>query len=254
MDYTIKEVAEMSGVSSRTLRFYHEEELLRPKKMSEAGYRIYGEEELARLQQILLYKELGLKLVEIKQILDEPNFDFEQALLAHKQALEVKKAAFEQMIKTVELTLLAYQGGEKMTGEEQFIGLKKALVAKNEKEYGGESREKYGDEAVDLVNQKLLDLTQEEMKELEKTQNLLFERLTDALQQTVVTEELQATIFDLHKKWLKFYWPKYDKQAHFGLAQMYLADDRFTAYYDEKSGVGATAILCQSIQTFTQRK
>lgn len=250
MDYTIKEVAEMSGVSSRTLRFYHEKDLLKPKKMNEAGYRTYGEEELTRLQQILLYKELGLKLVEIKQILDEPNFDFEQALLAHKQALEVKKAAFEQMIKTVELTLLAYQGGEKMVGKEQFIGLKKELVAKNEKEYGGESREKYGDEAVNFVNQKLLDLTQEEMKALEKTQNLLFERLADALQQTVVTEELQATIFNLHKKWLKFYWPKYEGQAHLGLAQMYLTDDRFIAHYDEKSGVGATAILCQSIQTF----
>ncbi len=254
MDYTIKQVAAMSGVSSRTLRFYHEEKLLKPKKMNEAGYRIYGEEELARLQQILLYKELGLKLVEIKQILDEPNFDFEQALIAHKKALEAKKAAFEQMIKTVELTLLAYQGGEKMVGKEQFIGLKKELVAKNEKEYGVESREKYGNEAVDLANQKLLDLTQEEMKELEKVENLLFEQLASALQQSVVTEELQATIFDLHKKWLEFYWPKYQKQAHFGLAQMYLADERFTAYYDEKSGLGATAILCQSIQKFTQKK
>ena len=76
MDYTIKQVAEMSGVSNRTLRFYHEEKLLEPREMNQSGYRIYGEEELERLQQILLYKELGLKLTVIKQILDNPDFDF----------------------------------------------------------------------------------------------------------------------------------------------------------------------------------
>ena len=109
MDYTIKQVAEMSGVSNRTLRFYHEEKLLEPREMNQSGYRIYGEEELERLQQILLYKELGLKLTVIKQILDNPDFDFEQALKTHKSVLATKRASLDQMIRTVEKTLATYQ-------------------------------------------------------------------------------------------------------------------------------------------------
>lgn len=254
MDYTIKQVAEMSGVSNRTLRFYHEEKLLEPREMNQSGYRIYGEEELERLQQILLYKELGLKLTVIKQILDNPDFDFEQALKTHKSVLATKRASLDQMIRTVEKTLATYQGGEKMSGEDKFMGFKKEKIAKNEQIYGMEIREKYGEETIDLANQKLMNLTIEENKELEETQKQLFDQLAIALKRNVVEDALQLLIFELHRKWLQFYWPKYEAQAHFGLAQMYLIDERFTNYYDKQVGDGATRILCQSIQKFTQKK
>ncbi|MGI6645851.1 MAG: MerR family transcriptional regulator [Limnochordia bacterium] len=75
MGYTVKQRSEMAGVSGRTLRYYDQIDLLKPAAVSEAGYRIYGPEQVKRLQQILFYRELGVDLQTIKQLMDSPNFN-----------------------------------------------------------------------------------------------------------------------------------------------------------------------------------
>lgn len=83
IEYTIKKVAELSGVSSRTLRYYDEIRLLTPARVSTSGYRIYGTAEIDRLQQILFYRSLGLSLEQIATVLDSPDYNAHTALTQH---------------------------------------------------------------------------------------------------------------------------------------------------------------------------
>ena len=83
MEYTIKALAELAGVTPRTLRWYDSENLLKPLRITDAGYRIYGPEQVDRLQTILFYRELGLELSTIRTILDDPAFDRLAALQSH---------------------------------------------------------------------------------------------------------------------------------------------------------------------------
>ena len=87
MEYTIQQVAKMANVSSRTLRYYDEIGLLKPRAIRSSGHRIYGQTELTILQNILFYRSLHLPLKEIKAIVTNPNFDFEEALVSHHQQL-----------------------------------------------------------------------------------------------------------------------------------------------------------------------
>lgn len=91
MEYTIKKIAELSGVSPRTLRFYDEIGLLKPARINSSGYRIYGANEIDRLQQILFYRSLEFKLEQIQELLNQPDFDQHQALLEHQKLLLKKE-------------------------------------------------------------------------------------------------------------------------------------------------------------------
>ena len=93
MEYSIKKLSQIAGVSTRTLRYYDEINLLKPARINSSGYRIYGAKEVDRLQQILFYKELGLNLDHIKEIINNPKFDKISALKEHKlKLLEMKKS------------------------------------------------------------------------------------------------------------------------------------------------------------------
>ena len=86
--YTVSRLAKLAGVSVRTLHHYDETGLLKPSFRSESGYRQYQREDLLRLQQILFYRELDFSLSEIKDILDDPEYDEVQALVSHRQSIE----------------------------------------------------------------------------------------------------------------------------------------------------------------------
>ena len=110
MEYTIKKMASLSGVSARTLRYYDEIGLLQPARINSSGYRIYGQAEVNRLQQILFYRELDLKLDEIKEILEQPDFNVEQALYEHQQKLLEKRNEIDRLLASVQQTLHHYKG------------------------------------------------------------------------------------------------------------------------------------------------
>ena len=91
MEYTVQKLADLAGISIRTLHYYDEIGLLKPGSILPNGYRHYGEKELIRLQQILYFRELDFSLEEIKQILDNPRFDLESSLLKQRELLQLKK-------------------------------------------------------------------------------------------------------------------------------------------------------------------
>ncbi len=122
MAYTVKQVATMSGVSVRTLRFYDKTALLKPAYIKANGYRIYEEPQLLMLQQILFYRELGFELKRIKEILSQRKFEKVAALKSHRQVLEKNVSRTRTLIETIDKTIKHLKGKKKMKSEELFTG------------------------------------------------------------------------------------------------------------------------------------
>lgn len=140
-----------------------------------------------------------------------------------------------------------------MTDKEKFEGFKKKLVEENEKKYGKEVREKYGEDALEKANQKVLSMSQEQYEELERLTTELFDTLNAAFKTGDPAGELAQKAADLHRQWLSFYWDDYSKEAHAGLAQMYVDDPRFRAYYDRKQP-GTAEFFRDAILIYTGKK
>ena len=249
MEYTINQLAKLAGVSTRTLRYYDQCGLLPPKAVRSNGYRIYGETEVNRLQQILFYRELGVDLSEIGRILAEKDFDGLSALQSHLSALREKRARLERLIDNVQKSISAMKGETEMTDKEKFEGFKEKLISDNEQKYGQEIRTKYGVETVDRSNAKLKNMTKEQYGELETLTQELNNTLKAAFAQGDPGSELAQKACELHKQWLSFYWDHYSKEAHRGVAQMYVDDPRFTAYYDAIAP-GCAVFLRDAVQIF----
>ena len=249
MEYTINKLAKLAGVSTRTLRYYDELGLLPPARIHSNGYRIYGQKEVDRLQQILFYRELGVPLEEIKTIMASGDFNGLSALENHLTALLSRRRQLELLIANVEKTIKAMKGEIVVSDPEKFEGFLQKIVEDNEREYGKEARAKYGDKSVDHANSKVLEMSREQYAEMEKLTAELNETLKAAFEQGDPASELAQKACELHKKWLCFYWENYSKEAHIGVTQMYVDDPRFTAYYD-KIAVGCASFLRDAVAIY----
>jgi DNA-binding transcriptional MerR regulator len=252
MEYTVQKLGLLAGVSTRTLRYYDEIDLLKPARINSSGYRIYGQQEVDRLQQILFYRELGVSLEEIKEILDSPTFDAERALREHREKLLERRAQLDALIANVNLTLAQREGTKTMSDKQKFEGFKQRLIDDNEAQYGEEIRAKYGSDQVDKSNQKIKGMTEQEYAALEKLNEELHETLAQAFATGDPAHALAQKAADLHRQWLSFYWESYSKEAHAGLAQMYVDDPRFTAYYD-KEQPGVAEFLRDAVVIYTSK-
>lgn len=253
MEYTVQKLAKMAGISTRTLRYYDEIGILKPARINSSGYRIYGKAEVDLLQQILFYRELGVSLDSIKEIISSPSFDAGSALKEHRKQLLAKREQLDLLIANIEKTIAAMEGRINMSDKEKFEGFKQKLIDDNEKKYGKEIREKYGNEAVDKSNQKIKGMTPEQYAEGERLGEEILSTLAEAMKTGDPAGELAQKAADLHRQWLCLYWGSYSKEAHAGLAQMYVEDERFTAYYD-KVQPGAAAFLRDAILIYTGMK
>jgi len=251
MEYTSNKLSKISGVSARTLRYYDEIGLLKPARVEASGYRIYGQNELDTLQQILFYKELGFPLDEIKNILYSPNFDRELSFQNHLIELKKKRQRVDALIKNVNKSISAMKGEITMTDNEKFEGLKQSLIDDNEKKYGAEAREKYGDSAIDESNAKLKGLTKEQYDEGERLRLVYEEALKSAFNTGDPESEVAQKACDLHRQWLCVFYPNYSKEYHKGLAEMYVADERFKANY-EKIAPGCTEFFRDAINIYCE--
>ena len=250
MEYTVQKLGKLAGVSTRTLRYYDELGILKPARINSSGYRIYGLKEVDTLQQILFYRELGISLESIKDIITKPNFDGAIALKKHREKLLEKREQLDILIANVDKTIAVTEGSTIMSDKEKFEGFKKNLIDENEKKYGKEVREKYGKETVEKSNAKLMNLTEEEYSNMEKVSKELHEILKDAFATGDPAGELAQKAAKLHHQWLNFSWSSYSTQAHAGLAQMYVDDERFTAYYDKEQS-GTAKFLRDAIYIYT---
>ncbi len=251
MKYSGNKLTKMSGVSARTLRYYDEIGLLKPKRVAESGYRIYGQEEVDALQHILFYRELGFALDDIKKLTQAPDFNREAAFLRHLAELHKQRERLDALISNVAKSIAAMKGETTMTDIEKFEGFKQNLIDENKRKYGAEIREKYGDKAVDEWGANLMGLSQEQYDESERIRLKFEETLKAAFEAGNPAGELARQACDLHRQWLTVFYPKYSKEYHRGLGEMYVADERFRANYD-KLGAGCTEFLRDAINIYTK--
>lgn len=253
MEYTVQKLARLSGVSGRTLRYYDQIDLLKPARINSSGYRIYGQKEVDQLQHILFYRELEVSLDEIKKIMNDPEYDEAEALQQHFEKLAKKRARLDRLLETVEKTIASKKGGFSMQDKEKFAGFKEALIAENEQKYGKEIRDKYGDKAMDAGNAKLRGMTETEFDRMKDLSQDILDTLAKLTATGDPASEAAQKLAAKHKAWLMYSWKSYSKEAHAGLAEMYVADARFAAYYD-KAAEGAATFLRDAILIFTDAK
>ncbi|MFJ8246967.1 MerR family transcriptional regulator [Peribacillus asahii] len=253
MEYTVNKLAQLSGVSSRTLRYYDQIGLLKPARINSSGYRIYGQKEVDLLQQILFYRELEVRLEEIIEIIHQPTFNQTTALKNHYNNLKKKRARLDKIIATVEMTIASKEGGISMQDKQKFEGFKEKMIEDNEQKYGKEIREKYGDETVDASNAKLRGMSQEDYQAMAVLGKEILSLLEKAYETGNPASDVAQELAAKHKEWLMYSWPNYSKEAHAGLAEMYVADERFTAYYD-KNVKGGTEFLRDAILIYLGMK
>ena len=232
MAYKVKEVAELAGVSIRTLHHYDQIGLLKPNSVSDAGYRLYNEENLEKLQQILFFKEIGFSLHKIQDILGRQDFDRMHALMKHKELLEKKKTRLEEIITTVEKTMKSLEGDEKMNDKEMFEGLDMAEIKKYQEDYAEEAREKYGKEIVDRTLERTAKYTKEDWASIQAKQHEIWRRIADRMERGAGDPEVQKAVGE----WRQLITDNYYEctlEIFRGLGDLYVSDERFKANYEK---------------------
>ncbi len=239
--YTVKQLAKLSGTSVRTLHHYDEIRLLKPHKRSHAGYRVYGELELLKLQQILFFKELGYSLEEIRKILGDPGYDFTQSLMRQKTEMKAKAKRINTLLTTIDKTLNKLNQNTMLDDKELYEGL-----GENAKAYQKEAEEKWGDE-VKKTEDRIRKMGKDKWAEVQKEGDMITQKLADLMDLEPRSPEVQEAISLWYKHLHHFYEVSEDRFR--GLGQMYVQDDRFRAHYD-KYRKGLADFINKAIQIF----
>lgn len=243
----VKEVAELVGVSVRTLHYYDKIGLLKPSETTEAGYRLYSQKNIELLQQILFFRALDFPLKEIKKIIHSPSFDQKEALKLQRKMLLEKRDHYDQMIQTIDKTIKHMMGEIKMTNEERFKG-----VNFKHNPYEEEARKLWGDEAVDQSNAKLNNLSDKERKVLAEKWEGIFTKLASLRHHDPKSKEAQDGI----KEWFEFLNSSvhhYSPGAFAVLGELYVQDERFTKNIDQY-GEGLAKFMSEAMKTFAERE
>lgn len=221
----VKEVADLVGISVRTLHHYDEIGLLTPSEVTDSGYRLYSNENLELLQQILFFRELDLPLKKIKEIVNDESFDSQEALAMHRRLLLEKRGRIDRMIATIDKTLRYSKGEITMTNKEKFEGFDFS-----HNPYEQEARERWGDKAVDDSKAKLGSMSGEEQRAMSDEMNALYAKLASLRNHPPASGEAQAAIGEWYEMLNKM--GSYSLEAFKGLGQMYVDDERFTKNID----------------------
>jgi len=239
--WTVGEVAELAHVTVRTLHHYDEIGLLQPADRAANGYRLYSRDDLERLQQILLYRELGFALDAIERILDRPILDRRVALRAQRDLLVEKKERTQAVIRTLDRTLESMDGRVTMTTEEMFEGFEAFEdappdVKAHQAEHGAEARERWGNtDAYRESMRRAKDLTKADWKRIEEDAEAHEGRMASLLQEGADPRatEARAVAEEMRLHIERWFYPC-DHEMHAGIADMYESDRRFAAHYDER--------------------
>lgn len=238
----VKELSKLTGISVRTLHHYDAIGLLRPAKLTEAGYRLYSHENVVTLQQILFFRELGFPLKQIKEILETPSFNRREALEIQRNMLLEKRAQLDNMILTIEKTIQDDKGVYQMTNEERFTGFNFS-----ENLYEEEARERWGNQAVEESTEKVSQIG----TDFEGKMNRIYFKLAALRHLAPESKEAQEGIDD----WFKLLneMGSYSLEAFKGLGEMYVADERFTRNIDQ-FGEGLARFMCDAMDIYTQKR
>jgi len=229
--YTVKQLSDLAGVSVRTLHYYDAIGLLAPSRIGANGYRYYDDQAVLRLQQILFYREIGLELVQIKTILDNPNFDLLTALHGHRAQLEAKISHLSNLVATIDRTI------KHLTGEEDMSKNKKKLFQgfspKKQERYERVARLQYGPDIVNESAQRWASYTETKKEAIFAEGNAIYSDLADALQagHIATSAKVQSILVRWHDHLRYFYDPKLEILR--GLGALYQDDAAFAANFQK---------------------
>ncbi|MDF2556873.1 MAG: MerR family transcriptional regulator [Bacillales bacterium] len=249
--YKIKQVAELAGVSVRTLHHYDDIGLLKPE-IAPNGYRLYSEDDFLKLQQILFFKELDFPLDEIKQILNHPDFDRDNTLRKHKHLLEVKKNRLEKIIKTVDDTLHSLKGGTKMSKEKMFNSFSMKEIEEHQKKYEKEVEERWGGtDAYTESVRKTKSYTEADWKRIHEEAAEITKKFITAME-IGPDSDLAMEACKLHRQHITDSYYKCTLEIYRGLGEMYVADERFTKNID-KAKEGLASFMREAMIVYCDR-
>lgn len=218
---TVNQVSRLTGISVRTLHYYDEIGLLKPKEIKANGYREYDDIALSRLQQILFFKELDFTLDDIKKILDNPSFDKDKAFINHKNLLLLKKQRLEKIICLVD---------KLMKGEEDmgFSVFDMSQIEKAQKEYANEAKKRWGEtDSFKESQNKTSNYNKEDWKRITKQTEQIYNDFANNMDKYPSHPDVQ----NLVSKWQKHITENFyncTNEILAGLGQMYVDDERFT--------------------------
>lgn len=239
---TISEVAALTGVSQRTLHYYDEIDLLKPTQTTEAGYRLYDEAALERLQHILLFKELGFPLKDVQRLLDSPDFDRNTALDQHLELLTLKKQRLEFLI---DLTR-----GLRMMGTRNldFSGFDTRKID----EYAAQARAAYGQtDAYKEYERRFLHLEQDAQARITQDFLQVLSRFGAHLGEAPDSPEVQQLVAALQDFITQHFYTCTD-QILASYAHLYDGGGSFTENIDKVGGPGTAALAAQAIRHYTR--
>jgi DNA-binding transcriptional MerR regulator len=227
--YTVKQVSELAEVSVRTLHYYDEIGLLHPAKVGENGYRYYDDAALYRLQQILFYREIGLELMQIKEVLNSPDFDLLAALRSHRAVLEEKIKRLHELVGTVDTTMMHLAGDVEMSKDKLFTG----FTEEKQKYYERVARLQYGPDRVNESIRRWNGYNETQREAVQQEGGQIYLDLVAAIEtgRDAQSDEVQAII----ERWANhiryFYEPDLDVIR--GLGEGYRTNPDFIAFFEK---------------------
>ena len=247
--YSVAELAKLAGVTERTLRYYDQIGLLVPAR-SDNGYRTYTTDDVRMLQRIMLLRSCGIGLAEIAQALSNPDLDIASILENHRDELLKQRDLLTRSIATTDAMIERLERLRGMNDEQRFEELKRDSVVRFEEEFGQEARERYGDAAIDAANERMLSMSKLAWDMKEELEQRIKDALIRAMKTSDATSPEARMVAEMHAQWIRVHWGEgaYTPKAHVQLAESYLHDPRFIAYYDNACGEGATEFLRDAIK------
>ena len=246
MAYSIKKIADLAGVTTRTLRYYDEIGLLKPAGVGENSYRYYDQGNLMRLQQILFFRELNMPLDDIMLIMSQPDFNLIEALENHRAALKNRSLRLEKLIGTVDHTIDTIKGDNAMKEQELFEGF-------DETKYEEEARQRWGHTPQYAESQRKWASYSKEQKQAIKEEGGQFalRMVTTNPNAKPDDADVQAAIGEYLAYFNKYF---YTCDAEFlrNLSDMWVADERFAINY-ERIREGGAKFLRDAVYIFSDR-
>lgn len=241
---SVHEVAKLTGITARTLHYYDEIGLLKPTKVTEAGYRMYDDTALSRLQNILLFRELEFPLKEIKVILDSPNFDPSEAIAQQIELLELQYKHIGELI------IFAREIQKKGVTTMNFDVFDKSEI----KKYEAEVKAKWGNtKAYQEYEQKDIARNEGDYSKIASELMTMFSELGKLKHLTPNADEVQKKISALQEFITDNYYVCTNEILS-GLGEMYVCDERFKNNIDKAGGDGTADFVKQAIDVHCSKK
>jgi DNA-binding transcriptional MerR regulator len=233
MSLEVGSVARIAGVTVRTLHHYDQIGLLRPSDRTEAGYRLYDDADLERLQRVLFYRELGFGLDQIKEMLDERGSSALGHLRRQHELLTERIGRLERMAVAVEKTMEAYKMGISLTPEERF----EVFGDFDPEENAAEAQERWGEtDAYRESQRRAAAYTKADWARHQASWKAVVDRVARAQQAGTAADAAEPMdAAEAHRALIDTWFYPCPPKMHVGLAEMYIADPRFTRTFEKVS-------------------